>query len=140
MGAVFLCSLVLAFVPSANAQQWVDIAPAQIRPTFSALLQPETRTWLDAVAADTSDRRPTHWEKGLLIGGLIGTVGVGAIAYAFCESFSELGESCLTSGLLGAAMGGVVGGTVGALIAGQFPKRNDTVPAPDSSKIRDETR
>jgi hypothetical protein len=77
--------------------------------------------------------RPTHWKRGLLIGGVIGTVGLGALVYALCESLKDTQESCLGPGLGGAALGAVIGGTVGALIGGQFPKRTDTVPAPDST-------
>jgi hypothetical protein len=92
----------LSLVPAASAQQ----SPARIEPTFSALLIAPARTWDQANARDTTAREipPTHWKRGLLIGGLIGTVGLGAFVYAFCEGLSETQESCLGPALGGAAV------------------------------------
>jgi hypothetical protein len=119
-------------VPAASAQQ----SPARIEPTFSAFVTAPTRTWQQAPAPDTTAREipATQWKQGLLIGGLIGSIGLGGFVYAFCEGFSEEG-SCIGPALGGAAVGGIAGGTLGALIGGQIPQRTDTVPAPDSTAV-----
>ncbi|HYF38309.1 MAG TPA: hypothetical protein VD930_01390, partial [Gemmatimonadales bacterium] len=82
-------SLVLAAASSANAQQMVRwIAP----PAASMLFAFRTGS---ASAADTSHGiRPTQWQKGLVIGGVIGGVGLGAFIFAFCEGLNESGDSC----------------------------------------------
>jgi hypothetical protein len=88
-------------------------------------------------AGDTAAVRvqPTHWKKGLLIGGVIGGLGLGALAYALCEELRETEESCLGPGLGGLAVGGVVGGIAGALIGGAFPKATEPNPAADSTTV-----
>lgn len=70
--------------------------------------------------------RPTHWKRGLLIGGTIGGVGFGALGYALCHDLSETQTSCLGTALGSAGVGAVIGGITGALIGGAFRK---SVPA-----------
>lgn len=133
MRSAFLSGLVLASCVSAGSAQQ---PAAWIRgPASSVLFTADPATGREATAVDTTARvvRPTHWKRGLLIGGVIGTFGLGAFVYTLCEGLKETQESCLGPGLSGAALGAVIGGTVGALIGGQFPKRTDTVPAPDST-------
>jgi hypothetical protein len=79
--------------------------------------------------------RPTHWKKGLLIGGVIGGLGLGGLAYALCEELRESQESCLGPGLGGVALGGVIGGIAGALIGGAFPKTTEITPPADSTTL-----
>ncbi|HZA92845.1 MAG TPA: hypothetical protein VE420_09485 [Gemmatimonadales bacterium] len=115
---------------TARAQQPVE----WIQPPASSVLFSTVK----AIAADTIEPRvePTHWKRGLVIGGVIGAVGLGGILYAFCEEQSgdtSSGASCIGSGLGGAAIGAVIGGTVGALIGGQFPQRDQAEPAADST-------
>jgi hypothetical protein len=69
-------------------------------------------------------------KDGLLLGGLIGSVGFGGLLYGLCEGLKETQESCLGPGLGGAALGAVIGGTAGALIGGQFPAQRATLQAP----------
>jgi hypothetical protein len=133
MSSAFLSGLILACSVSAiSAQQPTAWIPG---PAPSVLFDPHTEIRAEPTPLDTTARsvRPTHWKRGLLIGGLIGTVGLGAFVYAFCEGLKETDESCLGPALGGAAVGGLAGGTVGALIGGQFPKHTDSVPAPDST-------
>lgn len=99
--------------------------------TAPATLQPE----LSAADTATVRVRPTHWKKGLLIGGVIGGVGLGALAYALCEELRETQESCLGPGLGGVALGGVAGGIAGALIGGAFPKATETTAPADSTSV-----
>ena len=66
---------------------------------------------------------PTHWKRGLLIGGVIGGVGLGGFGYLLCKDLRETNESCVGPGLGGAVVGAVTGGIIGALIGGQFHKR-----------------
>jgi hypothetical protein len=135
MRSVLLSCLILASGVSAlNAQQ----AKAWIRgPAPSVLYIPQLKGGIDSQGVDTIARavRPTHWKKGLLIGGLIGTVGLGFVGFALCGDLNESGSSCFAPGLGGAALGAVLGGTVGALIGGQFPMRLDAIPAPDSTAV-----
>src|SRR5882724_10020569 len=64
--------------------------------------------------------RPTHWKRGLLIGGTIGGVGLAALMYALCHDLRETQASCLGPTVGGAALGAVMGGVTGALIGGAF--------------------
>lgn len=129
-GLVFVCG-----VSTVGAQQpgpW--IRPPAPSVLFTAHPAPTGR----ATAGDTTNApavRPTHWKKGLLIGGVIGGLGLGALAYSLCEGLSETQESCLGSGLGGVALGGVIGGITGALIGGAFPKATETIPAADSTAV-----
>lgn len=67
--------------------------------------------------------QPTHWKRGLLIGGTVGGVGFGALGYALCHDLSETRTSCLGTALGSAGVGAVIGGVTGALIGGAFQKR-----------------
>jgi hypothetical protein len=71
-------------------------------------------------APDTAPRniQPTHWKQGLLIGGAIGSVGLGVLGYGLCHDLSESRTSCLGTALGTAALGAVIGGVTGALIGG----------------------
>jgi hypothetical protein len=104
-------------------------------PTPSVLFTAQTLPGITTRLSDTAATNPqaTHWQKGLVIGGVIGTVGIGGLAYALCEGLKETQESCVGPGVGGAAIGAVIGGTVGALIGGQFPKRSGTAPPVDST-------
>jgi hypothetical protein len=104
-------------------------------PASSVLFTAQTLSGIATNLPDTAatSPQPTHWKKGLVIGGVIGTVGLGGFVYALCEGLKETQESCVGPALGGAAIGAVIGGTVGALIGGQFPKRSATVPAVDST-------
>jgi hypothetical protein len=106
-----------------------------IRGPAPSVLFTDPTTVGPTVATDTTERdiRPTHWQRGLLIGGGIGAVGLGGFTYALCEGFSESQENCLGPALGGAAVGAVVGGVIGALIGGQVPKEADTPPADSTS-------
>jgi hypothetical protein len=55
--------------------------------------------------------RPTHWEKGALVGGIVTGLGLALLMDGLCSRDS--GGNC------GSA---VAGGLVGALIGGQFSK------------------
>jgi hypothetical protein len=129
-GMVYVCC-----VSTAGAQQ----PRAWIRPpTPSVLFTAHPAPTERATAADTTNApsvRPTHWKKGLLIGGVIGGLGVGGLAYALCEELRETQESCLGPGLGGVALGGVIGGITGALIGGAFPKTTETTPPADSTTV-----
>ena len=119
-------------VSALSAQQ----SPTRIHgPASSVLFTAETIPGLATNLPDTTatSPQPTHWKKGLVIGGLVGTVGLGGFVYALCEGLKETQESCVGPGLGGAAIGAVIGATVGALIGGQFPKRGAVVPAVDSA-------
>src|ERR671926_441204 len=92
-GLAFVCC-----VSTAGAQQ----QRAWIRPPAPSLLftgHPAPSG--QATAADTNapTLRPTHWKEGLLLGGLIGGLGLGGLAYALCEGLRETQESCLGPGL-----------------------------------------
>jgi hypothetical protein len=80
----------------------------------------------------TKTIKQTHWEKGMLIGGSIGAVGLGGFTYLLCEGLSETDESCLRPALGGAVIGALGGGIIGALIGGAFSKP-DTLPPADST-------
>ena len=124
----FLLSIVFAAgTATAGAQQPAD----WIQPPAPSMLF----TTAKVTAADTAERRvePTHWKRGLVIGGVAGGVGLGAFLYAFCQGLNESGDSCIDTGLGGAAIGAVIGGTVGALIGGQFPQRDHVEPVADST-------
>jgi hypothetical protein len=122
-------------VSTAAAQQpraW--IRPPAPSALFTAQPAPPRR----AMAADTTNApavRPTHWQKGLLIGGVIGGLGLGALVYSLCEGLRETQESCVGPGLGGVAVGGVIGGITGALIGGAFPKKPETTPPVDSTTV-----
>jgi len=122
-------------VSTAAAQQpraW--IRPPARSVLFTAYPAPTGR----ASAADTTNApavHPTHWKKGLLIGGVIGGLGLGGLAYALCEELRETQESCLGPGLGGVALGGVMGGITGALIGGAFPKTTETTHPADSTTV-----
>jgi hypothetical protein len=77
------------------------------------------------ITPDTTPKviRPTHWKRGLLIGGTIGAATLGALGYALCHDLSETRTSCLGPAVGGAAVGAVMGGITGALIGGAFRKR-----------------
>lgn len=91
--------------------------------------------WTETELADTAVRvpRPTHWKKGLVIGGATGAMGLGFMVYGLCEGLKETDGSCVGPGLGGAALGAVTGGLIGALIGGQFPKRSVPESATDST-------
>jgi hypothetical protein len=133
MRSALLSGLVVAFgLSTMSAQQ----PAAGIRgPAASVLFTAHTTTWGEPTASDTTTRAvpATHWKQGLLIGGVIGTVGFGALLYGLCEDLDETQESCVGSGLGGAALGAVIGGTVGALIGGLFPMQTDTLAGRDST-------
>lgn len=134
MRAGSLTGLLLACcLSSVNAQEPAAWIPrAQPSRLFAAVVGIP----IEATDVDTTARvvRPTHWKKGLMIGGLIGGAGLGWLVFSLCTGDNETsGNNCLLSTLGGAAIGAVLGGTVGALIGGQFPQRPDTVAAPDSA-------
>ena len=88
---------------------------------------------------DTTVRsRPTHWKRGLLIGGGLGAAGFGLLGYGLCHDLDESHSSCLGPTLGAGALGAVIGGVTGALIGGAFSKRQR--PATDSAgaKRRDD--
>ena len=74
---------------------------------------------------------PTQWKRGMLIGGILGAVGGGALGFGLC-GLSETQTSCLGTGLAAALGGALLGGTIGALIGGQFPQQ-PRAPADSSS-------
>ena len=131
MGLVYMCC-----VSSAGAQQpraW--IRPPARSVLFAAYPAPTERA---SAAEDTTNApavHPTHWQKGLLIGGVVGGLGLGGLAYALCEELKETQESCLGPGLGGVAVGGVIGGIAGALIGGAFPKTTEKTPPADSTTV-----
>jgi hypothetical protein len=130
-----LLGLGLAFITSSLDAQTHG---AWIRgPAPSVLFMERTTAAWRTAARDTTARvvRPTHWKRGLLIGGAIGAVGLGGLVYALCEGLKETQESCLGPALGGAALGAFIGGTVGALIGGQFPQRADSLPVADSTSF-----
>lgn len=128
-----LSILVLASCAStASAQQ----PPPWIRgPVSSVLFLEHTPTRTERAFADTAAGgvRPTHWKQGLVIGGVAGAVGLGAVFYLLCGDLNENQGSCIGTGLGAAVFGAIIGGTVGALIGGQFPQHADTLAAPDST-------
>lgn len=71
-------------------------------------------TLLHTELADTAVHvpRPTHWKKGLVIGGAIGAMGLGFMVYGLCEGLKETDGSCVGPGLGGAALGAVTGGLI----------------------------
>jgi hypothetical protein len=107
-------------------------------PAPSVLFAAQSAPTVPEAAADTTNAsavRPTHWKKGLVIGGVIGGLGLGALVYSLCEGLRETQESCLGPGLGGVALGGVIGGIAGALIGGAFPKTTETTPPADSITV-----
>lgn len=124
MRSSFLCLLIFAVGTSTASGQEQDEV---IRGPAASVLFTGPRVTIHADPADTTVRaQPTQWKRGLIIGGVIGTVGLGGFAYLLCEELDESGDSCFGTGLAGAALGAFTGGIIGALIGGQFPKKDDT--------------
>jgi hypothetical protein len=103
--------------------------PASVpKPVGSILFSPGTVSSYQSSADTSAAAFPTtQWRRGLLVGGTIGAVGLGASFFSLCHSLRETKESCLGSGVAGAAFGALVGGTVGALIGGQAHRRTDAM-------------
>ncbi|HET6777398.1 MAG TPA: hypothetical protein VFH26_00775 [Gemmatimonadales bacterium] len=98
-----------------------------IRGPAASVLFTGSRVTIQADTADTTaNPQPTQWKRGLIIGGVIGIVGLGGFVYLLCKELNESGDSCVGTGLGGAALGAFTGGIIGALIGGQFPKKDDT--------------
>ena len=115
------------YVESAQQAGW-------IQPPASSVLFASSGAG-EVIDADTAVRRvrPTNWKEGLVVGGTIGGLGLGAFLYAFCKNLNETGDSCIRSGLAGVGLGALMGGTLGALIGGQVPKAKQNGPGPDST-------
>ena len=87
-------------------------------PTLQAAVSPERG---DSIKPDI---RPTHWQEGALVGGLIGLVGGALLGAALCEHSEESNRSCSGSTVGGGLIFGLVLGIPGALIGGQIPKED----------------
>lgn len=124
MRSGYLCVLVLAAGAStASSQEQAEV----IRGPAASVLFTGSRVTIQADTADTTaNPQPTQWKRGLIIGGVIGIVGLGGFVYLLCKELNESGDSCVGTGLGGAALGAFTGGIIGALIGGQFPKKDDT--------------
>jgi hypothetical protein len=122
------CLLLSSQIVAAQQRPWIQ------GPRPSVLTAAHARAG-NAIPADTASRapEPTHWQRGLLIGGAIGAAGLGTLAYLLCDGLSETRDSCVPTGLGGGLLGGFMGGLIGALIGGQFPKRTETRVEPDST-------
>jgi hypothetical protein len=118
-----LCVLVLGTRPSVAQSHGARLhgpGPSQLfapRPAFPAEARPDTVV---------KEIPPTHWKRGLLIGGAVGGAALGFLGYALCHDLRETQESCLGPTLGGAAIGAVMGGITGALIGGAFRKNAPT--------------
>ncbi len=122
---------------------WAQAGPGSIRKPASSVLFAAVRVSSPLSSrVNTAAALPTtQWKRGLLIGGTVGAVGLGASFFALCQGLRETNESCLGTGVAGAALGALVGGTLGALIGGQAHKRTDatatdTIPANSATHDR----
>jgi len=114
-----LCALTLGAEPSPAQSHG-----ARLRgPAASLLFGVRTVSAAEA-SPDTAAKviQPTHWKRGMLIGGAVGGVALGFLGYALCHDLSETRASCLGPTLGAAGLGGVMGGVTGALIGGAFRK------------------
>jgi hypothetical protein len=96
-------------------------------PTASVLTSTTSGPLRSAVSeerGDSVDRdiRPTHWQEGALVGGLIGAVGGTVLGLAICRNSEELGKNCAGSAVAGGLISAVVLAIPGALIGGLMPK------------------
>ncbi|MFL5493435.1 MAG: hypothetical protein ACJ8DC_03520 [Gemmatimonadales bacterium] len=128
---LMLVLLALLLVSQPSAAQAVGLVRGP-SPSSLFLAQPSLAT---RGTPDTTAKRipATHWRRGLLIGGTIGGVGLGALVYAFCQDLKETDRSCLGPAAGGAVLGAVMGGVTGALIGGAFRK---PVPADSTPGTR----
>jgi len=114
-----VCALVLSTQVLLAQNQDGRLRGPSPSPLFA--FQSAPQAW---VPSDTAAKQipPTHWKRGLLIGGAVGGAALGFLGYALCHDLSETRESCLGPTLGGAALGAVMGGITGALIGGAFRK------------------
>ncbi|HEX6616384.1 MAG TPA: hypothetical protein VF046_08775 [Gemmatimonadales bacterium] len=112
-----LLALLLTAAPLAAQAPLQHLAPQAsslfVRPPSAIRGTPDT----------TVRSRPTHWKRGLLIGGGLGAAGFGLLGYGLCHDLDESHSSCLGPTLGIGVVGAVIGGVTGALIGGAFPKR-----------------
>jgi hypothetical protein len=81
-------------------------------------LTPTGPTQLAQLAELDSVAEQTHWKEGAIIGGLVGAIAGGVLAYAACEQSETSRCSTVPGIMVGAALLAIPG----ALIGGQFPK------------------
>jgi hypothetical protein len=115
-----LLALLLTAAPLAAQAPLRHLAP-QASPLF-VRPPPAIRDTTDT----TVRSRPSHWKRGLLIGGALGAAGFGLLGYGLCHDLDESHSSCLGPTLGVGMVGAVIGGVTGALIGGAFPKRPRT--------------
>jgi hypothetical protein len=118
-----LVVLALVMIPPRLAAQ--SLSAGLRGPSPSQLFAGRPSPLAQVVALDSTPKviRPTHWKRGLLIGGTIGGVSLGALMYALCHDLRETQTSCLGPTAGGAVLGAVMGGITGALIGGAFRKQ-----------------
>jgi hypothetical protein len=110
--ARFLLVTLLIWPPAALAQERIKgPAPSVLSVT------PARSSQLVSLESD-SVSQPTHWKEGAIVGGLVGAIAGGVLAYAACEQAETSRCSTVPGIILGAALLAIPG----ALIGGQFPK------------------
>jgi hypothetical protein len=111
--ARFLLVTLLIWPPAALAQERIKgPAPSVLSVT------PARSSQLASLVESDSVSQPTHWKEGAIVGGLVGAIAGGVLAYAACEQAETSRCSTVPGIILGAALLAIPG----ALIGGQFPK------------------
>src|SRR5215210_9098294 len=113
---------------------WPRMALAQARITGPARsigsVTPTVPTQLAQLAELDSVAEQTHWKEGAIVGGLVGAIAGGVLAYAVCEQSETSRCSTVAGIMLGAALLAIPG----ALSGGQFtktPSSPRTIPPAD---------
>jgi hypothetical protein len=123
-------TLLVLIIPLLRAAPGFSQA-SRLGPSASVLFNGPQRDLLRSMVTeahrDTLPRqiRPTYWQEGVLIGGLLGAVGGAFLGHGLCETSEEFGKNCTGSLLLGGVLGAGLLAIPGALIGGQFPKHED---------------